>query len=682
VSAGALVASRYADAFKPAPLETIKVWAKREVTVDETSPIGGKYNTDNSQYAEEWFHAWQDPRVRMQTTIGPNQGGRTKAMEVASLWSIHNRPGPMQWNGKDNVKAKHFARTRWWPMARKCRPVADKLPKDPRLESPVSFVMTNGLPFTMQGANEGNLQEVSIHTQFNDECFQWEAGMLSTAWKRCDVSYAWNCKIWNGSVADEEGTDIANAYEDEATDQREWGFHCLNPRCKHLQVYRWGGKNKQGGLKWDENNKTRPGGKWNFEELRKSVRYECEQCGHAHTDNLGIRRLMSKGGCYVPVRGEESLGVPRVRQGIKWTTRDGRKFAPFTSSKVSFRYNILAVNWPGLSWSKWVEEFLLAVDQSRIGDYKPLKSFWTRRMAMFWNESKFVNSTRRQVLSDYKLYDNKGVSQYMAQLWEGEQFRFMGVDKQELGYYYVIRSVKADGSSRLIDRGELSSYAEIDHRAEMFRVPPACVLIDSSYETRDVYAAAIQRGWTCTKGEDRADYLHIIQNDNTGQRIKVLRPYSERKQGDPGFKFQSEQTMREIMPGVYNHAPLVNNYARLYLFSNLSIKDLLNTFRQGRSSIYWGIPEDVGNDYLKQMNAEVRYRVPARKGGTVYFWSNAGPDGKQRKKPNHYWDCEVLIMLAIVMQKLINVDNYSTDEATTTEAAVTENEPAPFSEAA
>lgn len=664
-----LVQERYAAAYRPAPLETIPEWARREVTVDETSPIGGTYKIENSPYADEWFAAWQDPRVRMITTIGPNQGGRTKAMEVASLWSMCHRPGPTQWNGKDNIKAKKFARERWWPMARKCKPLAERLPKDPRLESPMSIVLGNGLPFTMQGANEGNLQEVSIHTQFNDECFQWSAGMLQTAWKRADVSYAWNHKIWNGSVADEEGIEIHGAYED--ADAREWNFCCL--KCKHPQAYRWGDKKRKGGIRWLDNSKTRPNGHWNYEEVKKTVYYECEKCLHRHSDNLSIRRLMNKSGFYKPTKGNAKAQI-----------KNGKPFYPF-GTKVSFRYNILAVNWPGLTWGKWVEEFLEAVEEGRtLAVYVKLKQFWTRRMAEFWNESKYINATRRQVISDYTLYDSQGVSRYMRKLWdEGgrkEVYRFMAVDKQELGYPYVIRAVTEKGETRLIDRGELSSYNEIEHKAEQFGVPQSCVIIDSSYETREVYAAAIARGWLCVKGEDRDSYLHIIENPNTRQRIKVLRPYSERKEGDPGFKFSDPDRMQEIMPGVMAHRTMPK-FAKLYLFSNLALKDLLNAFRQGKSSLYWGIPSDVGEAYIKQMNAEVRYRIPSRKGGTIYFWSNAGADGKQRKKPNHYWDCEVMIMLAILLQKLINVDDFNVEDYTEKQTPTAE-EDLPFDKAA
>lgn len=656
-----LVARRYVAAFGPPPDESIPAWARENVTLDKTSPISGAYRVENSPYAVEWFEAWQDSTVRMITTIGPNQGGRTKAMEVAALWSFVHRPGPTQYNGKDNKKAAKQAETRFWPMMRNCPPVAAKLPADTRIKNPRDFVMTDGMPFVIQGANEGNLQEVSVMTQFNDECFQWDTGMLETAWKRCEISYAWNHKIWNGSTGGTDGDDISEAFKD--ADMREWSFQCLNRKCKHGQPFKWGGPNERGGVKWDSNEKTRPGGVWDFEALRETVRYECEKCGHRHADRLGVRRLMNDSGFYKPTK-ENQLGKP-----IK---KNGRIFYPFRK-KVSFRYNALAINWPGVSWAQFVEQYLKAVFQARhYANYHPLRIFWQRIMGEFWDESKFVHVFNANVVSDYDYRDKEtGVPVYMAEKWEGECKRFMAVDKQEVGYYYVIRAVRSNGESRLIDRGELDSYDHIENKAEEFGIPKVCVVIDCGYETREVYAAAIKKGWTCLRGDDRTEWIHFLENPKTKQKVKVSRPYSPATQGDPGFKFEDRKKLQSKFPGVVLPGSHMPRYARVLYFSNLEIKDILAAFKQGRAAIYWGLPGDVGKEYRKQINSEVRYKKTKQKGGVEYWWSNCGPDGKQRKKPNHYWDCEVMLMVCFIVAKLIDLEKFQGEvTASTNEVSV------------
>ena len=56
----------------------------------------------------------------------------------------------------------------------------------------------------------------------------------------------------------------------------------------------------------------------------------------------------------------------------------------------------------------------------------------------------------------------------------------------------------------------------------------------------------------------------------------------------------------------------------------------------------WEIPEDAGEDYLKQMESERR----VKKGGK-WLWTQIGD------RPNHYLDCEAMQVTAAVMLKLV-----------------------------
>ncbi|MDQ2948884.1 MAG: phage terminase large subunit family protein [Acidobacteriota bacterium] len=117
----AQIADRYTLTLRAPEQETIPDWAKEQIELDSSSPLGGKYEVENSPYLRDPLIAFQHDETRMVTTIGPNQGGRTKAMEVACLWAVKNRPGPMQWNTDTDDKAKDLAEKRWWPMAKNAR---------------------------------------------------------------------------------------------------------------------------------------------------------------------------------------------------------------------------------------------------------------------------------------------------------------------------------------------------------------------------------------------------------------------------------------------------------------------------------------------------------------------------------------------------------------------------------
>lgn len=618
------------------------------IQLDASSPLSGSYEIENSLYMRDQLLAFQDEDTRMVTSIGPNQGGRTKAMEVASLWCIEHRPGPMQWNTDTNDKAKDFAEERWWQMARTCRPVISKLPSGGTglgagrfQERTRKVIFTDGMPFVMQGCTDSNLEQKSVLNQFNDECWNWPVGQLEKAHIRCNVAYAWNYKVWNGSVAGNDGDDIHNFFE--AGTQEEWHWRCL--KCGRPQLPIWGKPKIRGGVRWETDAKTRPNGReWDYDEVRKTVRYECIHCKEDFADSARIRRLLNESARYIALN----------------------KLAPRWHR--SFRFNILTVNWPGLSWGKWVEEFLRAVDKmQKIRVLEPLKTFWTRRMAEGWDESRHASATRRIVISDYKLADADGANQWRTKQWDDargkEVMRFLSCDKQTWGYPFVIRSVAQNGDSRLIDRGVsekdcLTSYTEIDEKAKSFGVNPVCVLIDSGFEASEVYAQAVNYGWTCMRGVDRKElfkHKREIIDTQTKQRkiITVELPYSEEKWADP-FLGTEEQVLNRRMGVSVRQRKL----ARRFDWINLHIKNLADAFKKGQG-IYWGLPEDVGAEYIRQLNAEVRHRIMDARQRATEWWSNTNAKGTGKKRPNHAWDIECQIVVAECLQGLIDLGDWN-----------------------
>ena len=643
-----LIFNRYQQSYWPQSDEPIHEWA-RCLRMDATSPMQGNYNIDNTPQFKEQYEAFQDDDVRMVTSLGPNQGGRTKTMEIASLWSIVNRPGQMQWNTSNDKNAKKFAEQRWWPTAKSCAEVVAKLPahgtglgQERHKERIQSVIFDDGMPFEIQGCTPANLEERSIMTQFNDECWEWPVGRLEIAHIRCNVAYAWNYKIWNGSVAGIDGDDIHLLYQ--AGTQKEWHWHCY--KCGRLQLPRWGKRGERGGIHWEHDAKTRPNDwEWDFEELAKTVRYECEHCKEDYEDSARVRRILNESATYKALNPKASY------------------------HHQSFRFNILSVNWPGLTWAKWVEEFLKAVNQyRRYSQLEPLKKFWTRRMTEPWDESRHAMTTHRVVLSDYNLGEP---NQYKTKQWEDtssgerrtvEAFRFMGVDKQEWGYPFVIRAVSRSGDSRLIERGVserscLTSYAEVDDKAKEFGVQPQCVVIDTGFEAREVYAQAVKYGWTCMRGVDRdAPFKHIKEitdRDGMVKRVAIELPYSTVQWADPFSGTELQQLNRR-----FRMARAAPRLARRFDWINLHIKNLLSAFKQG-NAVYWGVAGDVGPDYMKQINAEVRHVVINAKGRRTEWWSNTNAKGTGTKRPNHAWDIECMILVAMCLQNLINLSEWT-----------------------
>jgi len=95
---------------------------------------------------------------------------------------------------------------------------------------------------------------------------------------------------------------------------------------------------------------------------------------------------------------------------------------------------------------------------------------------------------------------------------------------------------------------------------------------------------------------------------------------------------------------------------------NLHIKNLLSAFKQG-AALYWGVPGDVGHDYMKQLGAEVRHVIINAKGRRSEWWSNSNAKGTGMKRANHAWDIECQIVVAMCLNKLINLTDWKPDAA-------------------
>lgn len=619
------IESIFRESFRPVKPEPIYEWARKNVKLDPSSPIPGYYRIENSPMFREPFDKWQDESVRRILTIGPNQGGRTKAMEVASVWTMINRPGPSQWNTDTNLKAKDFAEERWWKTAESVKELRDLLPKNADDKRKCKVMFRNGMPFVIQGANESNAEQKSVMNQFNDELFQWGEGMINTFHKRCDVSYAATYKIWDGSIPSDEGTELYENFGNSS--QGEWSFCCR--KCSLFQAFKW----KQ--VKFETSDITKPNGIWKYSEVRKTVHYRCEnpECMERYDDTALSRRTMNESAKYIHANPNAEV--------------------------FGFRYNVLAVNFPGVTWGAWVVEFLQANEHFRqYGSGELLRRFFIRRLCEFWDEAKHLGAGQIKIVSDYKLGDP---NEYMTSKWEGEDGkRIMASDRQEGWFPYVIRGVRKNGDSRAYCIGYAKTEAELDDIRDKFGVKACYHVADIGFERHNALAACVTYGWTGMRGDQAEGFRHRLETiDGNGNKLwrHVDKPYSEKQYADPGFSGRQQVEM------VRNRTMIRSKRALFYSFSNLSIKNMLAALRSGRARVYWGIPEDPkdvnGKDFAKeyrdQLNSEVRYRAINRKGQATYYWSNSGRDGKGTKKANHFFDCEVMILTVMAILGLIEI---------------------------
>ena len=78
---------------------------------------------------------------------------------------------------------------------------------------------------------------------------------------------------------------------------------------------------------------------------------------------------------------------------------------------------------------------------------------------------------------------------------------------------------------------------------------------------------------------------------------------------------------------------LMKSVVHVHYWSNLNIKDTLARLRRNQNpadGVTWEVPDDVPEDYLKQMESEHRVKDKGK-----WAWLQIG------SRPNHYFDCEL-----------------------------------------
>ena len=150
-------------------------------------------------------------------------------------------------------------------------------------------------------------------------------------------------------------------------------------------------------------------------------------------------------------------------------------------------------------------------------------------------------------------------------------------------------------------------------------------MIDSGFKASEVYRFCLATGWKAFKGDDTEYFLDKDPATNRSVRRIWQRTFVD-------LFFGTRQARRlKPMP--------------LFRWSNSATKDLLAECMMGVVRD-WTLPTQIGRDYLKQVAAERREEKADTAGRIHYFW-------KQVRRDNHVIDCELMILVAAVITKLI-----------------------------
>lgn len=152
-------------------------------------------------------------------------------------------------------------------------------------------------------------------------------------------------------------------------------------------------------------------------------------------------------------------------------------------------------------------------------------------------------------------------------------------------------------------------------------------VIDSGFKASEVYKFCLAARWKPIKGDD-AEFFLVL--DKVKQ--KSVRRVWRKVWVDSNFGQKRSQGRGELS---------------LYQWSNPSVKDHLALFTHGAVG-QWTVAQTTGRDYFEQMTAEIREEKVDSRGRTRVVWV-------QKRRDNHYLDCELMIHTAAIITGIVKV---------------------------
>lgn len=460
------------------------------------TPQGTPWDSEDAQWLREILETFQDPEIHEIYCMCSAQSAKTVIVMVMLLFIIAQDPGPTLWATSNEQEAKKFAKGRLWQMIDKCAPVKEKLPTERGAKNTLE-VYFPGAQLIIGSANNANtLQQTPYRYTFGDEVRSWPKGALEMFAKRTR-SYP-NYKKVIISTPDMEEDHLHRGYL--SGDQSEYFITC--PKCGHEQKLKWGREDEKGGMAWDRNETTFPNGEWNFEEVFKTVRYECEHpgCDHAWKNTPADRKAMQRGG--------------------RWVTHNDK--AP--KHRRSFHWNAILPWWT--KWDEMVEEFIRSSAALEIGEHEPYKDFINQTLGLPWEDRLKFKHDDNYIDQREMPYDPRApwpAFEEAMRRWErnparnAKPRRFMAIDVQSKGgrhFFYEIRDVIPGGGSRLATWGKAWSASELRSIGQDWNVPPSQVGIDARFAPDEVAGYILESGimpngycnWKAMMG-DKGDYF-------------------------------------------------------------------------------------------------------------------------------------------------------------------------------
>ena len=550
----------------PHPRQSVTEWAEANLSFSSrftSSP--GPFRVRSYPYMREWLDCFHPASgIRSMALLCGAQVAKSTAIQVGMAYRLVRAPAPALWVLDTQTNAQSFSESRWQVMIDDNPVLRAELPRNKDKFKNLDQAFARMHLWFIGSNSPGNLAGRSISLLCLDEVDKYktktksEAAAVQLAIQRV-ASFPMHLIVQTSTPTTQEGS-IWKAWLE--GDQRRFWVPC--PHCGEMTLLNWPM------MKWDDDCRIDQN-QWDLKRVRETARLECPHCQGHITDAVKTRML---------------------REG-EWRAENLNALPGHRSYHLSALYSVRR------SFGALAVKFLQD-KQSLMG----LQDFVNSILAEPWEEA-MTTESRPLTLGEYNLREP---------IEEGTA-RIMAVDVQQDCFYFVCRAFAKDGSSKLVDEGRLTTWADLEFKVtelgldslrNIGGVMAKLVVVDSGFRTDEVLDVCIRNRYIPAKGEDRAEGYGVKLGKTLRKAISVIKPYRR---------------------GWF-----------LMLFSSPAAQDVLEWLRGGKGPA-WTVAADASEEYKAHLDAhrKVVRRSPLT-GRETYLWKQIG------RRPNHMLDAELMVL--------------------------------------
>lgn len=571
--------------FSPRLLKSPVDWSFKNCTLrDNVSELPGSLKMFS--YAEEPLNALIDPTVSKITLCWGSQSSKTTTMYAGIGYLLSEFPKDTLWIMPSAENARNFSKGRWLPFIDDCKPLKAQCPLSAATGRVDSDKITNmrqeflSCTLTFAGAgSENNVKSAPVAYLVLDEIDEIDPDIRLAALER--IKGRREYKIIQTSTPKEENGGIWEEFL--YGDQRKYFMPC--PHCEESIEFTWRQKDRKGNSRYsitfDEKAKLEDG--IDFDLVASSAAYLCPCCDKKILD--AHKPTMIKQGEWIP----QNANAPANHRSYHLNSL----YAP------AMTFSALMINWLQVSSSMHgLRKFV----QGNLAE--PWKDDWANQEQAEANELE-LNYSRGDLRGDY---------------------RILAADTQTDSFWFVVRGFDRDGTSYLIDCGQVASLAELDGKFDQHSCHVA--IIDCAGDrTSEIYEAVFRRRgkWFGSRG------WKTLQGDQP-YRLQMKDPFTGDNKGRAG---QSKIRYLHVNKSIYEEEMARLRSRQLSGFHTFT--DTPKTYYDQLFSTYW----------TKETNRSGHIKVVKK---------------LKRRKGDHLWDCEIL---ARALSKFIGIARADRDNMST-----------------